>query len=138
MMDKINQQFASFQTVMLQIMKDLVINMAPQKTNQQQSVLLSPSHHDILTTNPPQYPSHESLLTHPSPPQLPLNQMSQPKLYPTRQHIYIQPQYTQCTTSLTPQTIPPPLPQNQTSNYSTLPPSQTSFENTMPVIDTDL
>ena len=35
MMEKINQQFVSFQTVMLQTMKEIVINMIPQITNQQ-------------------------------------------------------------------------------------------------------
>ena len=55
MIEKINQQFALFQTVMLQTMKDLVINMIPQITNQQRFVLLSPSPHVILNTPPPQY-----------------------------------------------------------------------------------
>ena len=53
MMEKINQQFASFQTVKLQTMKDLVINMVPQITNQQRSVLLSFAPHDMLNTQPP-------------------------------------------------------------------------------------
>ena len=64
--------------------------------------------------------------------------MLQPTLHPTTTPIYIQPQSTQGTISPTPQTIPPPLPQNQTSQYSTVPPSQTSFENAMTAIDADL
>ena len=52
-MDKIIQQFVSFQTVMLQTMKDLVINMVPQITNQQRSVLLSSFYHDMLNTQSP-------------------------------------------------------------------------------------
>ena len=58
MMEKINQQFASFQTVMLQTMKELVINMIPQITNQQRSTLLSPSPTDTLNTQPSNYPHH--------------------------------------------------------------------------------
>ena len=50
MMDEINRKFASFQTVMLQTTKDLVINMVPQIKNQQLSVLLSTSPHDMLNT----------------------------------------------------------------------------------------
>jgi len=100
-MDKINQWFTSFRTIMLQTMKDLVINMVPQITNQQRSVLLSPSPRHILNTQPSQYPPHGSLLTHPSPPQLPLNQMPQPTLHPTTPPTYIQPQSTQGTTSPT-------------------------------------
>ena len=123
---------------MLQIIKDLIINMVPQITNQQRSVLLSPFPHDMLNNQPPNYPHHGSLLTHPYPPQLPLTQMTQPTLHPTTPPIYIQPQSTQGTTSPTTQTIPPPLPQTQTSNYSNLPQSQTSFENTMTAIDNEL
>ena len=52
MMEKINQQFASFQTVMLQTMKELVINMIPQITNQQRSTVLYPSPTDMLNTQP--------------------------------------------------------------------------------------
>ena len=138
MMDKINQQFSSFQTVMLQTTKDLIISIVPQITKQQWSVSLSPSPYDIFNTQPPQYLSHGSLLTYPSHPQLPLNQMPQPTLHPTTPPIYTQPQSTQGTTSPSPQTIPPTLPQTQTSKYSTLPPSQTSFENAMTAIDADL
>ena len=68
MMETINQQFASFQTTMLHTMKDLVIKMIPQITNQQRSVLLSPSPHDMFNTKPPNYPHDGSLLTHPYPP----------------------------------------------------------------------
>ena len=39
MMEKTNQQFALFQTVMLQTMKDLIINMVKQIINQQRSIL---------------------------------------------------------------------------------------------------
>ena len=138
MMEKINQQFASFHTVMLQTMKVLVINMIPQITNQQRSVLLFSSPHDMLNTQPPNYPHHGSLLTHLYPPKLPLNQMTQPTLHPTNPPIYTQPQSTQDTTLTTNQTFPPPLPQTQTSNYSNLPQSQTSFENTMTAIDNEL
>ena len=52
MMEKINQQFASFQTVILHTMKEIVINMIPQITNQQRSTLLSPSPPDMLNTQP--------------------------------------------------------------------------------------
>ena len=65
MMEKINQQFAFFQTVMLQTMKEIVINMIPQITNQQRSTLLSPSPPEILSTQPSNYPHHEALLTNP-------------------------------------------------------------------------
>ena len=94
MMEKINQQFASFQTVMLQTMKELVINMIPQITNQQRSTVLSPSPTDTLNTQPPNFPHHGSLLTHPYPPQLkmspPSNQMPPPTLHPTTPPVYIQ------------------------------------------------
>ena len=53
MMEKINQQFASFQTVMIQTVQELVINMVPQLTNQKRSTLLSPSPQDMLNTQPP-------------------------------------------------------------------------------------
>ena len=52
MMEKTNQQFALFQTVMLQTMKDLIINMVTQITNQQRSTLLSPSPQDMFNTQP--------------------------------------------------------------------------------------
>ena len=116
----------------------LVINMVSQITNQQRSILLSPSPYDMLHTQPPQYTPSGSLLKDQSLPQLPLNQMSQPTLHPTTPPIYIQPQSIQGTTSPTPQLILPPLPQTQISSYSTLPLSQTSFENAMTAIDADL
>ena len=84
---------------MLQTMKELVIKMVPQITNQQWSFLLSPSPHDTLNTQPPNYPHHGSLRTHPYPPQLPLNKMPQPTLHPTTPPIYMQPQSTQGNTS---------------------------------------
>ena len=53
----------------------------------------------MLNTQPPNYPHHGSLLTHPYPPQLPLNQIPQPTLHPTTTPIYVQSQSTQGTTS---------------------------------------
>ena len=98
--------------------------MVPQITNQQQFTLLSPlppPPYNMFNIQSPQYPPHGSLLTHPSPPQLPLHQISQPTLHPLTPPIYIQPQSIQGTALPTPHTIPPLLPQTQTSNYSTLP-----------------
>ena len=50
MMETINQRFTSFQSVMLQIMKDLVIQMVPQLTNHQRSNLLFQPPQKILHT----------------------------------------------------------------------------------------
>ena len=114
MMEKINQQFASFQTVMLQTMKEIVINMIPQITNQQRSTLLSPSPPEMLSTQPSNYPHHEALLTNPYRPQLtiptPLNQIPLPTLHTNTPPIYIQPQSAQGMTPPTTQTLSPTLP----------------------------
>ena len=77
-------------------MKELVINMIPQITNQQRSTVLSPSPNDILNTQPPNFPHPGSLLSHPYPPQLnmppPSNQMPPPTSHPTTPPVYIQQQ----------------------------------------------
>ena len=53
MVATIDQSFLSFQSVVLQTIKDLVMNMVPQLSNQQQSKLLSPPPNDMLYTQPP-------------------------------------------------------------------------------------
>ena len=141
MMEKINQQFASFQTVMLQTMKELVINMIPQIINQQRSTVLSPSPTDMLNTQPPYFPHQGSLLSNPYPPQLnmppPSNQIPPPTSHPTTPPVYIQRQSTQGITPTT-QTLSPTLQKSPTSPHSQLPPFQTSFDHAMNAIDTDL
>ena len=142
MMEKINQQFASFQTVMLQTMKKIVINIFPQITNQQGSTLLPPSPPEMLNTRPSNYLHHEALLTHHYPPQLtiptPLNQIPSSALHNNTPPIYIQPQTTQGMTPPATHKISPTLPKTQISPHSKLPQSQTSFENAMNAIDADL
>ena len=123
-------------------MKEIVINMIPQITNQQRSTLLSPSPPDMLNIQPSNYPHHGSLLTNPYPPQLTLptlsNQMPPPTIHTNFPPVYIQPQSTQGITSPTTQILSPTLPEIQTSLHSQLPPSQTSFEQAMNAIDADL
>ena len=60
-----NQRFTSFQTITLQTMKDLVINMVPPFSNQQRSNLLSPPPDAILHTQPPTYQYHDAFIHHP-------------------------------------------------------------------------
>ena len=50
MIKKINQRFTSFQSVMLQTMKDLVIQIIPQLTTYQHQHLPPPEPHEILHT----------------------------------------------------------------------------------------
>ena len=64
-----SQRVTSFQTVMLQTMKDLAINMVPQLSNQQRSNLLSPPPNDMFHTQPPTYPYHGVFFQHPYSPQ---------------------------------------------------------------------
>ena len=64
MMETINQRFTSFQCVILKKMKDLVIQMVPQLSNQQRSNLLSPSPHEMLHTQPPTYSYQGAFLNH--------------------------------------------------------------------------
>ena len=126
---------------MLQTMKELVINMIPQITNQQRSNVLSPSPNDMLNTQPPNFPHHGSLLSHPYPPQLNMppssNQIPPSTSHPTTPPVYIQQQSTQGITPTT-QTLSPTLQKSPTSPHSQLPPSQTSFDHVMNAIDTDL
>ena len=86
MMTTIDQRFSSFQSEILQTMKELVINMVPQLSIQQRSHLLSPPPNDILHTQPPIYPYHGVVLQHPYPlhttPRSPLTNMSPPSSYP--------------------------------------------------------
>ena len=48
MMKTKGKRFASFQNVMLQTMKELLIQMISKISNQQRSKLLSPSHRDMI------------------------------------------------------------------------------------------
>ena len=127
---------------MLQTMKELVINMIPQITNQQRSTLLSPSPTDTLNIQPSNYLHHGSLLTHPYPPQLnmpyPSNQIPPPTLHTNSPPVYIQQQSTQGITPPTTQTLSPTLQKPPTLPHSQLPPSQTFFEHVMNAIDADL
>ena len=64
MMETINQRFISFQSVMLNTMKYLIIQIVPQLYNQQYSNLLSPSPHDMIQTQPLTYLYQEAFLRH--------------------------------------------------------------------------
>ena len=138
MMEKTNQQFALFQTVMLQTMKDLIINMVKQIINQQRSTLLFPSPQDMFSTQPratlmmDHYwhihilrNSHWTRYHNPS--------------YILPLHLFIY--------NLNPLKAPPHqqpkrfhhhFHQIKTQTILPLPQSQTSFENTMTAIDADL
>ena len=58
----IDQRSASFQIEILQTMKYLAIQIAPQLSNHYHSNLFSPPPHDFLQTQPPTYPHHGSFL----------------------------------------------------------------------------
>ena len=123
MMTTIDQRFSSFHSVMLHTMKDLVINMASQLSNQQRSNPLSPPPNDILHTPPPIYLYHEVFLQHPYTPQTtshsPLTNMSPPSSY-LHPPVHILPQYSQGTTPSSHQMLPPPpQPYHISTNSST-------------------
>ena len=61
MMATIDQRFSWFQSVILQTMKNLVINMVTQLSNQQRSNLLSLSPDDMLHTQSPIKQPHSLL-----------------------------------------------------------------------------
>ena len=128
------QRFTSFQTVMLQKMKDLAINMVPQLSNQQRSNLLSPPPNDIFHTQPPTYPYHGAFIQHPYPPQTiphsPLAHMYLPS-YPHTPPVHIPPQFSQGNTSSSNKMLPPPPKLSPITTNSTTQQSQTSFEHTI-------
>ena len=68
MMEKMNQRFTSFQTVILQTMKDLVVNTVPQLSDQQRSDLFSTPPNDMPRTQSSTYSYHGSFIQHPYPP----------------------------------------------------------------------
>ena len=115
-------------------MKESVINMVPQLTNQQRPNLLSPSPHGMLHTQPLTNPYQEALLFTPL-------SITNDHAIPSKPYATVIATY-QHTTSIYPTTIhsrhPPSLPPSQTSTNSNLPQSQTSFENKITAIDADL
>ena len=142
MMETMNQRCTSFQSVMLQTMKELVIQMIPQLSNQQRSNLLSPSPHDMLHTQPPTYHYQGAVLNHYYPPQTtphyPLTNIPPPLIHlpPPPYHLFIS-HHNPLDASIN-QMLPPLLPPSQSSATSNLPQFQISFENAMTEIDADL
>ena len=129
MMAIIDQRFSLFQSVMLQTMKELVINMVPQLSNQQQSYLRFPSPNDMLHTQLPTYLYHIGLLQQPDPPnttpQSPLANMSPPSSHPDAPPIHIPPQPLQRIIPPSNQMLPPP----PTSSYMSTNSTTQQFQN---------
>ena len=112
-MEKLNQRFTSFQSVMLKMKKYLVIKTVLPVSNQQQSNLLYPSPHDMIHTQPPAYPYHLVFIHHLySPhktPHSPLTHISLPSSPPNTPSVHIPPQPPQGTTPPPNQMLPQSL-----------------------------
>ena len=111
MMETINQYFTSFQSVILQTIKKLVIQMIPRLSNKHRSNLISPWPHDMVHTQPSNYQYPGVVLNHSYPPQTipysPLTNIPPSSIQPHTPPTYIPPQPTQCTILPTHQILPP-------------------------------
>ena len=140
MMEKMNQCFTSLLTEILQTMKNLVINMVSQLSNQQRSNLLSSPSNDMIHTQPTTYPYYGVFLQHPYLPQRTpyylLTHMYPPS-YPDPS-VHIPPQSSQRITLPSNQILPPPPQHSQISTNFTTQQSQTSFEHIMTELDAEL
>ena len=132
MMIIIDQRYISFQIEILQTMKYLAIQIAPQLSNHYHSNLFSPPPHDFLQNQPPTYPHHGSFLHNSYPPttthSYPLTNMLTTTSNPQTPHAYIPPQSTQGRTPPPNQMLPPQLPPSQFSTNSHNQKSQSSFK----------
>ena len=148
--ENFNQRFSSFQTVMLQTIKDVVLQMIPNIPQQQQQ-MQPPSFHDAFPTQhmlPTSFPSQSVHQTQPhtSPfqsnsqyqqPSPNIQQPSSPLNIPSPStQSFVPPQSFNDNASSS-QQLPPPL-ENQITNHSESQNSQTSFDKTISALDSDL
>ena len=148
--ENFNQRFSSFQTVMLQTIKDVVLQMIPNIPQQQQH-MQPPSFKDAFSPQhmlPTSFPSQSVLQTQHHPSSLPTNyqhinpqtniqQPSSPINIPSPStQSFVPPQSFTANTS-PPQQLSPPI-ENQITNHSESQNSQTSFDKTISALDSDL